>query len=98
MCALFFTCLLLSALVNNGSHSIYEQSKIKIETKPEKESTPKPDKKEKENVAPSSPPATPAKPAMPTQPDRRQDKKDKWVILLERILVIVLTWKSEMIR
>uniref|UniRef100_A0A2A4JTK0 K Homology domain-containing protein n=1 Tax=Heliothis virescens TaxID=7102 RepID=A0A2A4JTK0_HELVI len=54
-----------------------DKSKPKIETKPEKETTPKPDKKqEKENVAPSSPPATPAKPAPP--PERRPaDKKDK---------------------
>ncbi|XP_050562962.1 ankyrin repeat domain-containing protein 17 isoform X4 [Spodoptera frugiperda] len=53
-----------------------DKSKPKIETKPEKESTPKPDKKqEKENVAPSSPPATPVKPAPP--PERRPaDKKD----------------------
>lgn len=55
------------------------QPKPKLEAKLEKESTPKPDKKqEKENVAPSSPPATPAKPAPP--PDRRvPDKKDKLV-------------------
>ncbi|XP_047998051.1 ankyrin repeat and KH domain-containing protein 1-like isoform X4 [Leguminivora glycinivorella] len=47
-----------------------------IESKPEKESTPKPDKKqEKENVAPS-PPATPVKPAL--LPERRPpEKKDK---------------------
>ncbi|XP_026731769.1 ankyrin repeat domain-containing protein 17 isoform X4 [Trichoplusia ni] len=54
-----------------------DKSKPKIETKPEKESTPKPDKKqEKENVAPSSPPATPAKPA-PAPERRPADKKDK---------------------
>lgn len=67
---------MFSSLVKFLINIFFSQSKPKIETKPEKESTPKPDKKqEKENVAPSSPPATPVKPAPP--PERRPaDKKD----------------------
>ncbi|XP_068625670.1 ankyrin repeat domain-containing protein 17 isoform X3 [Battus philenor] len=54
-----------------------DKAKVKLETKPEKESgNNKTDKKqEKENVAPSSPPATPAKPPPPTVRSERKDKK-----------------------
>lgn len=64
-------------MLNDNFFDCFQSKPTKIETKSEKESTPKLDKKqEKENVAPVSPPATPVKP--PSQPERRTaEKKDK---------------------
>lgn len=97
-----FSVIIMQCLIKFTSTAIlftptvfFPQSKPKIETKPEKESTPKPDKKqEKENVAPSSPPASPAKPAPP--PERRPpDRKDKLVLrLLARVVCTAVDWMS----